>query len=280
MIGGAVTGAGWKGLVGVGQGFSVNAAKLQEAADRSATYRAAVRSSPGTRRTRSTGMAGSAGHAAWPRRSYGAAGQGAKTFWAVGAAYGHVSSSLSASATNYTKAERAIAGKPGRSSGTCGDRHNHARRRRGALRAACRQVRGNRAGTADLGASTRQVTASIRSEAAWTGDAADAYTAFTGNLAQGVAATPAPLSKIALAVRDYAGCLQMAQEKVAAYTSAAEAAEVSGNDSGYVSAAQTAAQNASAAVAAWQAAGDRAAAAVNAAGAQLSWVTYLGRRVR
>jgi hypothetical protein len=30
MIGGAVTGAGWKGLVGVGQGFSVNAAKLQE----------------------------------------------------------------------------------------------------------------------------------------------------------------------------------------------------------------------------------------------------------
>lgn len=124
-------------------------------------------------------------------------------------------------------------------------------------------------GTADLGASTRQVTASIRSEAAWTGDAADAYTAFTGNLAQGVATTPAPLSKIALAVRDYAGCLQMAQEKVAAYTSAAEAAEVSGNDSGYVSAAQTAAQNASAAVAAWQAAGDRAAAAVNAAGAQL-----------
>ena len=36
----------------------------------------------------------------------------------------------------------------------------------------------------------------------------------------------------------------MAQEKVAAYTSAAEAAEVSGNDSGYVSAAQKAAQNA------------------------------------
>jgi uncharacterized protein YukE len=124
-------------------------------------------------------------------------------------------------------------------------------------------------GTADLGASTRKVTASIRSDAAWTGDAADAYTAFTDNLAQGVAAAPAPLSKIALAVRDYAGCLQTAQEKVAAYTFAAGVAEVSGNDSGYVSAAQTAAQNANAAVAAWQAAGDRAAAAVNAAGTQL-----------
>jgi hypothetical protein len=124
-------------------------------------------------------------------------------------------------------------------------------------------------GTADLGASTRQVTASIRSDAAWTGDAADAYTTFTGNLAQGVAAAPAPLSKIALAVRDYAGCLRTAQEKVAAYTSAAAAAELSGNDSGYVSAARMAAQNAQAAVAASQAAGDRAAADVNAAVGQL-----------
>jgi uncharacterized protein YukE len=124
-------------------------------------------------------------------------------------------------------------------------------------------------GTADLGANTHKVTASIRSDAAWTGDAANAYTAFTGNLAQGVAAAPAPLSKIALAVRDYAGCLQTAQEKVAAYTSAAEVAAVSGNDSGYVNAAEAAAQNANAAVAAWQAAGDSAAAAVNAAGAQL-----------
>lgn len=141
-------------------------------------------------------------------------------------------------------------------------------------------------GTASLGASTRQVTDSIRLSAAWTGNAADAYTAFTGNLAQGVAATPAPLSKIALAVRDYADCLRTAQEKVAAYTSAAEAAEVSGNDSGYVSAAELAAQNATAAVAAWQAAGNRAAAEVNAAVGQLGDVlgsqgpvqSWLGRQ--
>lgn len=124
-------------------------------------------------------------------------------------------------------------------------------------------------GTADLGASTRQVTASIRSEAAWTGNAADAYTAFTGNLAQGVAAAPAPLAKVSLAVRDYAGCLRTAQEKVAAYASAAEAAEVSGNDRRYVTAAEMAAQNASIAVAAWQAAGDHAAAEVNAAASQM-----------
>jgi uncharacterized protein YukE len=124
-------------------------------------------------------------------------------------------------------------------------------------------------GTAELGASTRQVTASIRSDAAWTGDAADAYTAFTGNLAQGVAAAPAPLSKIALAVRDYAGCLRTAQKEVAVYTSAAAAAELSGNDSGYLSAARMAAQTAQDAVAAWQAAGDRAAVDVSAAVSQL-----------
>jgi uncharacterized protein YukE len=127
-------------------------------------------------------------------------------------------------------------------------------------------------GTADLGASTRQITDSIRSDAAWTGDAADAYTAFTGNLAQGVAAAPAPLSQIALAVRGYAGCLRTAQEKVATYQSAAVVAEVSGNDSGYVSAAETAGQDASAAVAAWQAAGDRATAEVNTASRQLGGV--------
>lgn len=36
------------------------------------------------------------------------------------------------------------------------------------------------AGTGDLGTGTRRVTASICSGAGWTGDAADAYTAFTG----------------------------------------------------------------------------------------------------
>jgi hypothetical protein len=127
-------------------------------------------------------------------------------------------------------------------------------------------------GSGGLGASTRQVTASIRSGAEWTGDAADAYTAFTGNLAQGVVATQAPLSRVAVAVRDYAGFLRTAQQKVTAYTSAAEVAQVSGNDSGYVSLANSAAQAAEAAVSACQAAANHAAAEVTAATGQLGEV--------
>ena len=126
------------------------------------------------------------------------------------------------------------------------------------------------AGVAGLGTSTRQVTGLIRSGAAWTGDAADAYTAFTGNLSQGAAAVEAPLSRIAAAVRDYAGYLRTAQQKVAAYASAAETAQVSGNDSAYMGAAAMAERDAASAVAAQQAAGDRAAAEVSAAAGDLS----------
>src|SRR5579872_4313437 len=141
-------------------------------------------------------------------------------------------------------------------------------------------------GTANLGASTRQITASIRSGAEWTGDASDAYTAFTGDLAQGVVGAQAPLARIASAVQDYAGCLRTAQEKVAAYASAAEVAQVSGDDSGYLSVAKAAEQDATTAVAAWQAAGDRAAAQVTEAAGQLGDVfgsqgpvqSWLGRQ--
>ncbi len=110
----------------------------------------------------------------------------------------------------------------------------------------------------------------IRSGAGWTGDAAEAYTAFTGNLSQGAAAAGAPLSRIALAVRDYAGSLRTAQQKMAAYATAAEVAQVSGNDSAYVTAANLAGQDAAAAISAQQAAGDRAAAEVSAAAGELS----------
>jgi len=148
------------------------------------------------------------------------------------------------------------------------------------------QLRAIAQGTGDLGTSTREVTASIRSGAEWTGDASDAYTAFTGDLAQGVVGAQAPLSRIASAVQDYAGCLRTAQEKVAAYASAADAAQVSGDDSGYVSVANAAEQDATTAVAAWQAAGDRAAAQVSEAAGQLGDVfsaqgpvgSWLGRQ--
>jgi uncharacterized protein YukE len=125
------------------------------------------------------------------------------------------------------------------------------------------------AGFGGLGRSTHQVTASVRLGAEWTGDAADSYTAFTGNLSQGVAAVEAPLSRIALSVRDYAGLLRTAQQKVAAYASAAETAQVSGNDSGYARLADGAAQDAEAALTAWQAGGERVATEVTNAAGQL-----------
>ena len=51
-------------------------------------------------------------------------------------------------------------------------------------------------GAGNLADSTSQVTADVRSAAEWTGDAADGYTAFTGNLATGVNATGAPLGAL------------------------------------------------------------------------------------
>jgi uncharacterized protein YukE len=131
------------------------------------------------------------------------------------------------------------------------------------------QLEAAAAGAGNLGGTTRQVAASVRSGANWTGDAADAYTSFTGNLGQGVAAVEAPLARMASAVRAYAGYLRAAQQTVAAYASAADAAQVSGNDAGYVSLAAVARQYALTAVADWQAAGDQAASVVNAASGQL-----------
>jgi hypothetical protein len=113
MIGVAVTGAGWKGLVGVGQGFSVNAAKLQAGSGQVSGLQDRCEVIAGDAADTLTGMAGSAGHAGLASALADAAEQGAKSFWAMGAAYGHVSSSLSASATNYTKADQIITGQVG-----------------------------------------------------------------------------------------------------------------------------------------------------------------------
>jgi uncharacterized protein YukE len=75
-----------------------------------------------------------------------------------------------------------------------------------------------------LASSTVRVTAAIKSNANWTGSAAEGYSAFTGSLAHSVGGTVPDLNRIASAVRDYAGYLRTAQEKVAAYNKAAEAA--------------------------------------------------------
>lgn len=70
---------------------------------------------------------------------------------------------------------------------------------------------------------TVRVTADIKTSANWSGSAAEAYSAHTGSLAQSVGGTASHLNQVASAVRDYAGCLRTAQEKVAAYNKAAEA---------------------------------------------------------
>src|ERR1700733_3153915 len=113
MIGVAVTGAGWKGLVGMVQGFSVNAAKLQESSGQVSGLQVRCEVIAGDAADTLTDMAGSAGHAGLASALSGAAGQGIKAFLVLGAAYGHVSSSLSASATNYAKTDQGITGQVG-----------------------------------------------------------------------------------------------------------------------------------------------------------------------
>jgi uncharacterized protein YukE len=81
-------------------------------------------------------------------------------------------------------------------------------------------------GVDSLTSDTVRTTADIKTNADWTGDAADGYTAFTSDLAQGTGATPHPLTQISSAVRSYAGTLRDTQQKVSAYSSAAETANV------------------------------------------------------
>lgn len=139
----------------------------------------------------------------------------------------------------------------------------------GALEQLASALEAAAAGFGELGRGTHQAATSVQLGADWAGEAADSYAAFTGNLGEGAGAVEAPLSRIAASVRDYAGFLRTAQQKVAAYASAAETAQVSGNDSAYATVAQGAAQDAEAAVSAWQAAGDRVAAEVTSAAGQL-----------
>jgi hypothetical protein len=102
-----------KGLVGVGEGFSVNAAKLQagshEVSDLQSRGQLIAEDAVDTL----TSLAGSAGHAELAAALTGAAGQGLKTFIAMGAGFGHVGASLAASAANYSGTEHAIATKAG-----------------------------------------------------------------------------------------------------------------------------------------------------------------------
>jgi hypothetical protein len=95
----------------VGQGFSVNAAKLQEGSQEVSNLQGRCEVVGGDAVDALAGMAGSAGHPVLASALTGAAGQGLVAFWAVGTAYQHVSNGLNASAETYSNAERAIAVK-------------------------------------------------------------------------------------------------------------------------------------------------------------------------
>lgn len=124
-------------------------------------------------------------------------------------------------------------------------------------------------GTADLGASTRQVTTSVAADAQWTGSAADGYSSFTANLGQGASAAEDPLLQIASAVRDYAGALRTAQSQVQAYSTIAQAAQNDASGS-LLSSAEMSGQNAIDALNALQQAGDSAASQVTSAAGDLN----------
>lgn len=122
-----------------------------------------------------------------------------------------------------------------------------------------------------LASSTARTTADIKTNADWTGSAADAYTGFTTDLTHGVGSVQAPLSKIASSVRSYAGYLRTAQEKVSAYNSAAQTAAATGHPA-HVTAAQAAGQDAQSAVVAEKAAGDQAAKEVEESQGELEQI--------
>lgn len=115
-----------------------------------------------------------------------------------------------------------------------------------------------------LAKTTGVLTEQVRSDADWTGQAASAYTEFTGQMAHGIELTAPPLSQIASAVRGYASSLRLAQAQVTAYNGAVSQAQASGHPAA-INAAQTAEAQAEQACGACQSAGDQAAAQVRAA---------------
>jgi hypothetical protein len=102
-----------KGLVGVGQGFSVNAAKLHSGSQQVTDLQNRCGLIAQDAVETLTSLAASAGNADLASALDASAWQGTSTFSSMAAVYGHVSSSLAATAANYGNAERAITAKAG-----------------------------------------------------------------------------------------------------------------------------------------------------------------------
>lgn len=91
-----------------GQGLTVDAGKLAAGSQDVAALKARCEVIASDAVTALDAMAGSAGHAGLVSALADAAGHGARTFEQAGAAYRHVSDSLTASAANYTATEHGL----------------------------------------------------------------------------------------------------------------------------------------------------------------------------
>jgi hypothetical protein len=92
----------------VGQGFSVDASRLAAGSQDLAVLQGRCEDVARDAITALEGMAGSAGHAGLSSELAGAAGNGAKKFEQISAAFGHVGDALSASAAKYKATERGL----------------------------------------------------------------------------------------------------------------------------------------------------------------------------
>lgn len=127
---------------------------------------------------------------------------------------------------------------------------------------------------ADVAKATSTVTGLVRTDAEWTGQAADSYSQFTGEFSSRIGRVAPPLSQIAAAARTYASALRTAQQQVTAYNDIVESPEAT---SGHITpallqAAYAAQDSANQACASCQAAGSQAAGQVKSATAQLTAV--------
>jgi WXG100 family type VII secretion target len=77
----------------------------------------------------------------------------------------------------------------------------------------------------DVAKATAAVTGLVRTDAEWTGQAADSYSQFTGEFTSRIGRVAPPLNQIATAVRGYATALRTAQQQVTAYNNIVESPE-------------------------------------------------------
>ncbi len=83
----------------------------------------------------------------------------------------------------------------------------------------------------DLSTDGRVLTSSARTNAGWSGSAADAYSRFAEGLSGGTESIPAPLISVSSAIRSYADTLQTAQQRVRSAFTAVQQALAHGDPS-------------------------------------------------